>query len=480
MFHEVKGKNITFDKNRTTAIWSPVQTGGLLFTEKPLTISDPVTLTLQGSGAVELGITQVDPGTLRGKVPESSSQLEKYHFLNDVKIHKRTCAMCIRVDEVAREVVSSYGGGQYKQGIDLNEQYWLVADVKYGAVDLKLDNSGNNHIRHLFSELCGGNIKVLNDPTAATSQTKSPAALCFYSEPVETQKQYVLHCSPKAYHGTIPGRYYVLMRYTNQSPLEFRRHNEDKFDILNQRESLSSSKPDWFQIEKFEKDDCAGNPIIVEFTGDSFIYKTASGKRSRQNCRANTDSEVWLVFELYGISARLEIINISNRHVVGGGCTNVSLTQGGNLAVTCIREETENDINNIPSNNSENDLTGSYTASGYNIPGPVRHPDLVTQAASQIDDPVSLEKAIQKNFTTLRDSFIVDEFIDNMFENEVITRTEFQQLELVCQQDKTKATKKVLMSLSLRPVSKKFIMTALEKTKQQFLAQYFFPEEEKE
>jgi hypothetical protein len=102
MFHEVKGKNITFDKNRTTANWNPVQTGGLLFTEKPLTISDPVTLTLQGSGAVELGITQVDPGTLRGKVPESSSQLEKYHFLNDVKIHKRTCAMCIRVDDVAR------------------------------------------------------------------------------------------------------------------------------------------------------------------------------------------------------------------------------------------------------------------------------------------------------------------------------------------------------------------------------------------
>ena len=102
MFHVVKGKNITLDKNRTTATWTPVQSGGLLFSEKPLTTSDPVTLTLQGTGAVELGITQIDPTTLRGQVPESSSQLAKYHFLNDVKIHKRTCTMCIRLDGNAR------------------------------------------------------------------------------------------------------------------------------------------------------------------------------------------------------------------------------------------------------------------------------------------------------------------------------------------------------------------------------------------
>ena len=66
--------------------------------------------------------------------------------------------------------------------------------------------AGNNHIRHQFSDNCGGNMKILNDPTAATSQMKSPAALCFYSEPITTRVQYVLHCSPKAYQGTIPGR----------------------------------------------------------------------------------------------------------------------------------------------------------------------------------------------------------------------------------------------------------------------------------
>ena len=42
----------------------------------------------------------------------------------------------------SQEVVTSYGGGQYKQPIDLDTVYWLVADVKYGAVDLKLDNTG--------------------------------------------------------------------------------------------------------------------------------------------------------------------------------------------------------------------------------------------------------------------------------------------------------------------------------------------------
>ncbi|XP_045162467.2 uncharacterized protein LOC123527206 isoform X2 [Mercenaria mercenaria] len=479
MFHEVKGKNITFDKNRTTATWSPVQSGGLLFTERPLTATEPVTLTLQGTGAIELGITQIDPATLLGKVPESASNLEKYHFLNDVKIHKRTCTMCIRLDDKTQEVISSYGGGEYKQGIDSNILYWLVADVKYGAVDMKLDNTDSQNLRHQFSESCGGNMKRLNDPSAATSQVKSPAALCFYSEPITTRKQYVLHCTPKAYQGTIPGRYYVVMRYTKQTPNEFQQQNEEKFDILKQTESLSNSRPDWHQIEKFEKDDCTGNPIIVEFTGDSFLYKTASGKRSKQNCRTNTDSGVWLVYELYGVTARLEIINVSDRHGYGSNIGE-SLTEGGNLAVPSIPEETEADLENIPVENLEECLPGVSGSSRNTHPRPVSHPNTIARGISNIEDPVSLDKPIRKNFTKLRDTFIVNEFIDYMFENDMITRQEFEQFEQTSQQDKTKATKKVLMNLSARPVSKKFMLMALENTKQQFLIPYFFPDEEKE
>ena len=183
---------------------------------------------------------------------------------------------------------------------------------------------------------------------------------------------------------------------------------------------------------------------------------------------------------MYGVSARLEVINVTDRHGVSDHRINVSLTEGGNVGIPSIQEESEDEAANNLVNNFQTSLPGFQTASRCTLPQPVRHHDTETPAATNIDDPVSLDKAIQKNFTKLRDTFIVDEFIDYMFENDLLTRTELQQLETTCQNDKTKATKKVLMNLSARPVSKKFMLMALENTKQQFLGQLFFPEEEKE
>ncbi|KAH3755322.1 hypothetical protein DPMN_190013 [Dreissena polymorpha] len=61
MFHDVKGENVKLNSSRTTASWTPVKSGGLTFVSTPLTYERPLTLTLDGSGAVELGITCTDP-----------------------------------------------------------------------------------------------------------------------------------------------------------------------------------------------------------------------------------------------------------------------------------------------------------------------------------------------------------------------------------------------------------------------------------
>lgn len=113
MFHEVKGTNITFDKNRSTAIWNPVQSGGLIFTDKAITAKEPITLTLQGTGAIELGVVYDDPATFLGTVPDSANKLENYHFLNDVKIHKRTCTMTIRLDDKAQVSLTRQSSGKH-------------------------------------------------------------------------------------------------------------------------------------------------------------------------------------------------------------------------------------------------------------------------------------------------------------------------------------------------------------------------------
>lgn len=98
MFHEVKGNNISLDRCRKTASWSPVQTGGLVFTETCIQPGHPVALKLEGTGAVELGVISYDPVTLQGNVPASANKLGNYLFLNDVKIHKRSCTMEIKLN----------------------------------------------------------------------------------------------------------------------------------------------------------------------------------------------------------------------------------------------------------------------------------------------------------------------------------------------------------------------------------------------
>lgn len=101
MFHEIKGHNVTLDAERNNATWTPKQSGGLVFTEKPLRPSVRLTLTCEGSGTIDLGITTTDPQTLRENVPEGTRELADYHFLNDLRIHKRAYEMTVKLDEQA-------------------------------------------------------------------------------------------------------------------------------------------------------------------------------------------------------------------------------------------------------------------------------------------------------------------------------------------------------------------------------------------
>ncbi|KAL4220780.1 hypothetical protein ACF0H5_019048 [Mactra antiquata] len=140
MFHQLKGNNVSFDQNKKTAYWKPVETGGLVFTNVYIHPEHPVILKLEGSGAVELGVISYEPTVLKDSLPESASKLTDYIFLNDVKIHKRTCTMKVQLDVDNKEIFTSYGGGHYRQEVDCNKRYWLIADVKYGQVEMKLCN----------------------------------------------------------------------------------------------------------------------------------------------------------------------------------------------------------------------------------------------------------------------------------------------------------------------------------------------------
>lgn len=90
---------MTLDKTKKTASWHPKYSGGIAFTDKPLLADDVIIVTFEGSGAIELGLTTTDPSDLSNDTPISVDKLADYRFLNDIKLHRRSCTLHISLDE---------------------------------------------------------------------------------------------------------------------------------------------------------------------------------------------------------------------------------------------------------------------------------------------------------------------------------------------------------------------------------------------
>lgn len=427
MFHDIKGVNISTDRKKVTASWNPKKSWGVLFVEKQIIEQQPIILQIQGSGALELGITTTNPTSLRNCVPTSLGDLEVYYCLNDVKLHRRSCNMKLEIDLRKQEVISSFGGGEYRQKIARDQCYWITADMKYGDMELQLKNQDDDNMAYTFSDVCGTNIKRLNDPTIVTSLRKSPAAYCFLSQPLEPNMQLSLKCLPKSYQGIIPGRYYVKLFYTHKSPNEIISQMPNMYSLQDSPNNIVQC----FTI--LEKEECIGPPIKVSLTEYMLTYVTSSGTERSQMLEYAED--VWLAFELFGVSLALEVHGKFDR---------------------CAIESHSVECDFQPIVHSDNTLT------------------------AQMDDPVNLETAIQKNFVKLKKDLMAKEFIDYMFESKLITGQELTRLTTLSEQDPALANKDVLMKLSKGNISKKFLFKALEETSQLHLLKYFLPEGTKE
>jgi len=218
-------------------------------------------------------------------------------------------------------------------------------------------------------------------------------------------------------------RYYLMLRFTKQSPREFVQRNKGLFDVNVPSEHCL---PQWIDIgRKLEKEMCT-RPITIAFTGQSIRYMNNRGDQTTVNCLLNRDDKVWLVLELYGISVHL-------------------------------------DVNAAPPS----------TPSGN--PGPLSPP--LSPPSSWIGnvnpDVVDIKDAIRTNFVYLKQHFHVDEFLDHLFNDGVITEGELSRLAgTQPPHEKVRAT---LMFLMSRPVSKTAFIKALTDTKQEFLIEKFFP-----
>jgi len=164
-----------------------------------------------------------------------------------------------------------------------------------------------------------------------------------------------------------------------------------------------------------------GDGVMVKRDGGQITVTSGTGEVTK--CSLDEEQKAWLVFELYGVTVKARVMSpgVEQRDV----------------------------------NGSEEAVWGGQTLPSRNT----------------IADPVLLQEGIQSNFIVLLDSLNLPEFLDHLFEGEMITRVEVGRLH---EMDRLTATRTLLLSiLSVRPVSKKAFINALEKTLQGFLIEKF-------
>lgn len=223
-------------------------------------------------------------------------------------------------------------------------------------------------------------------------------------------------------------RYYLLIKCLDIDPEEFANRFPSKLDLRYgvTSDEATSSMPS-AEIVKLEKEHCTESVVKIRRTKDHITVTSRTNEETTSFLSA--ERNVWLVFELYGVRVKIE------EETLVEGCQNAASDEG------CVEADT----------------------------GP---------GASRLADPVNLQEPIRQNFTSLLNSLEIKELLDHLYEENILTERELDELH---EADKTRATRRLLVNiLSKRPVSKKALEKALKDTKQDFLIGKFFSEAPKE
>lgn len=218
-------------------------------------------------------------------------------------------------------------------------------------------------------------------------------------------------------------RYYLLISYIDCDPDELSNRHPSKLDLRHAPSNDdTTANTTWTKIVKLEKEQCTDGVITVKRTGNQITVTSSTEETESSSVAAGR--KVWLMFELYGVRVKIEAGKLGEVAEASDEATSVA-----------IRVE-------------------------------------------RIADPVLLQEGIQQNFIHLLQSLEIGEFLDHLYQEDVLTTREVEELH---DSERRQATRKLLLKiLSKRPVSRKGFMKALKDTKQDFLIPSFFSETSKE
>ncbi|XP_033725112.1 uncharacterized protein LOC117315081 [Pecten maximus] len=307
LFSHICGENVRVSEGRSETSWDPRYSGGIVFSEQPLCHRERIRVELEGSSHVDIGVTQVNPNSLRG--PELVRKLylsDKCDIINNIRVHRKKCEVLIT--NLQDKVVSPSGTKTFGVSVDPKKDVWLVVCIKFGNASVTIDSPA------VFHEVTGENIEFEGtNKQRAKLKVVNPSAICILEKAI-TAKDYkpvTIGIDPILGNDRNPPHiYHVRLGVTSVRPDELAASDPQALSIS--KPSTRRSQTRWMPVQTFERrntgdvsnviNTCTGT-LTIEVNADGELYYShSSGTEGTWTMKG---APLYIVLELFRVSIKV-------------------------------------------------------------------------------------------------------------------------------------------------------------------------------
>lgn len=308
LLSHVCGENIRLSEGKSEAIWDSKYSGGIVFSAQALRYQEQIRIVLLGSSHVDIGVTQIDPESLRG--PGSVRRMylsEKCSIINNIRVHKQKCEVFLK--NLKDKVISPAGNNTYGVSVDPKMNVWLVVCIKFGSASVTIDSPD------MFHDVTGENIEFEGtQKQTAKLKVVNPASVCIIDRHLTTAgfDPVRIGIDPlPGIGGTPPHIYYVKLGLTSVQPGKMAELDPQSLVISKPTKTTLQNR--WIPVQTFERrnqndcknssvDKCKGELTIKVNTDGEMLYEHSSGIHGKWPI---TDQRLFIVLELFRVSVKM-------------------------------------------------------------------------------------------------------------------------------------------------------------------------------
>ncbi|CAC5379247.1 unnamed protein product [Mytilus coruscus] len=277
------------------AEWKSVYSGGLCFSERPIG-RDPLQIIINGSSHISLGFLEKNPNEINIR-----DVFQQMKITNDIRVHKSTFTISIRISNNGREVVLDNEDNSNDRFPLENGIAWLAVYIQFGSASVYLMSSNAK-----FLQYSGENIKLTEKDKKASLIDENPAAICYIDRHLYSGEAITVRINPvtdpnKIKTFSVPSRYYIKFGFYEEKSKSF---NDNFSRLLKVTDKKRNNV--WEPIFVLEKNKSQGNLQISLSESGSFSFSSESGESGNFEIpNYEKANGVICVFELFRVRVKL-------------------------------------------------------------------------------------------------------------------------------------------------------------------------------